>query len=108
VVTGPVACARFVSVLVPLGDDAPAPAVTVARDGDRTAVTVERPDGVVDRVRWSAQPWRAGVGGRAVTARADWERRAGGKLLRAAAAGPGGWLAWSVADGASMGGTEEL
>ena len=108
VVAGAVSSARFVSVLMPLADGAPDPAVAVRRGDGITEVEVTGAGGVVDHVRWSAGPRNVRDGDAETRARVDWERRVDGRPARAAAAADGAWTAWSAAEGLRRGEGSEL
>jgi hypothetical protein len=89
-----VADADFATLVVPLRDDRPAPALSVTTDGAWTVVTVDAAD-ARDAIHLAAVPAPLALGPVRATAGAAWIRRApDGRCLAAATCEPGAWTAW--------------
>jgi hypothetical protein len=86
--------ADFTTLVVPLEDGRPAPALSVASDGPWTVVIVDGAD-ARDEIHLAARPAPLELGPVRATAGAGWIRRApDGRCLAAAACEPDAWIAW--------------
>jgi hypothetical protein len=97
--------ATFTTVVMPLADGAPAPALQVGADGDVTVARVTH-DGVTDTVKWCDGGRPLDLGPLRSRASAGWMREDAGGVARVRTAGVGGaavWAGWDRARGMSAG-----